>query len=544
VVSVPSRDPQRPWAPGPFTRLARTHALSVAGDTAFTVAMAGTVFFSVNDLDEARSRVALTLVFTIAPFAVAAPLIGPLVDGVRGGRRWMIIAINAARVLVAVALMRHHDSWLLYVEGLAMLVLSKGYLIARGAMVPTVVRSDDELVKANAKLTLLSGITGAVAVVPAGALLQLGPSWTLAFAALVFVGATAMAFQLPRTTVAAQPAGPVEKAELRGIGILLAASSMGLLRGIVGFLAFLLAFYAKDQDLPLLLGAAAVAAQGGFLAGSVLAPRLREVVTEERILLISLGAIVGASVAMAALLSTEAGTAATVVAAGVVSLVVGFGSNAGKQAFDSIVQRDAPDANRGRSFARFETRFQLVWVVGALIPTAIAIPLPAAFAFIGAIAAFAATSYGVGRRRASQGLDHRVIRVDRSALWSRLPVARLPGRRSRPLPPPPDAAAPPLPTLGDQSDLGPVRPRRSRRRHGPPPEAPVPGDGDATTLLGVPDVPIPGTLAAPPEEGIFSASGADEPRRGAVDPERPFEDHGVPLIEARPRWRDDPPDPA
>ena len=38
-----------------------------------------------------------------------------------------------------------------------------------------------------------------------------------------------------------------------------------------------------------------------------------------------------------------------------------------KLAFDSIVQRDAPDANRGRSFAKFETRFQIIWVVGALL---------------------------------------------------------------------------------------------------------------------------------------------------------------------------------
>ena len=44
----------------------------------------------------------------------------------------------------------------------------------------------------------------------------------------------------------------------------------------------------------------------------------------------------------------------------------------GKLAFDSIVQRDAPDANRGRSFARFETRFQIIWVVGASSPWLIA----------------------------------------------------------------------------------------------------------------------------------------------------------------------------
>ena len=48
------------------------------------------------------------------------------------------------------------------------------------------------------------------------------------------------------------------------------------------------------------------------------------------------------------------------------SFAVGVAANVGRQAFDSILQRDAPDAARGRFFARFETRFQLAWVVGAL----------------------------------------------------------------------------------------------------------------------------------------------------------------------------------
>ena len=36
-------------------------------------------------------------------------------------------------------------------------------------------------------------------------------------------------------------------------------------------------------------------------------------------------------------------------------------------AFDSLLQRDGPDAARGRAFARFETRFQVAWVIGALV---------------------------------------------------------------------------------------------------------------------------------------------------------------------------------
>jgi drug/metabolite transporter (DMT)-like permease len=47
------------------------------------------------------------------------------------------------------------------------------------------------------------------------------------------------------------------------------------------------------------------------------------------------------------------------------------GAACGRLAFDSLVQRDAPEAARGRTFARFETRFQLAWVGGAVIPAAI-----------------------------------------------------------------------------------------------------------------------------------------------------------------------------
>jgi hypothetical protein len=35
--------------------------------------------------------------------------------------------------------------------------------------------------------------------------------------------------------------------------------------------------------------------------------------------------------------------------------------------FDSLLQRDGPDAVRGRAVARFETRFQVAWVFGALV---------------------------------------------------------------------------------------------------------------------------------------------------------------------------------
>jgi hypothetical protein len=80
------------------------------------------------------------------------------------------------------------------------------------------------------------------------------------------------------------------------------------------------------------------------------------------------------------------------------TFVVGVSASAGKLAFDSLVQRDAPKAVQGRSFARFETEFQLVWVVGALIPVALSIPERVGFFVLAVGPAVAALSYVTGRR--------------------------------------------------------------------------------------------------------------------------------------------------
>lgn len=90
------------------------------------------------------------------------------------------------------------------------------------------------------------------------------------------------------------------------------------------------------------------------------------------------------------------GLGASMLLAAVVALV----STSGRLAFDSLVQRDAPDANRGRTFAAFELRFQLVWVVGAIIPVLISIPLRVGFLVIAGVAGFALFSYIAGQRAA------------------------------------------------------------------------------------------------------------------------------------------------
>lgn len=390
------RDPQRPWAPSPFTRLARAHAASVSGDALFAIGLAGSVFFSL-DFTAARWRVALYLVLTIAPFAIAAPLIGPAIDRIKGGRRWIIVASLAMRAVLAFFVVRHMNSLWFYPEAFGMLIVQKIYSISKSAVIPGTVRSDEELVQANSKLTQLSAIAVVVAAVPGGILYAIGGgAWTVALGAIVFAVGTILALQLPPTTIAVSPPGEAEREELRSAGITHASSAMGLIRGIVGFLSFMLAFDFKNAGAPFWqLGFVAGTAQLGFFIGALLAPRIRRRLVEERILIGSLLITMVAGV-ITAFIGGLAGAA-------LLSMIVGATGSAAKQSFDSIVQRDAPDANRGRSFAKFETRFQLIWVIGALIPIVIPIPASLGFGIIAIVAALAATTYLVGLRNVRAG---------------------------------------------------------------------------------------------------------------------------------------------
>jgi hypothetical protein len=381
----------------PFTRLARTHALAVAGDTLITIALAGSLFFSI-DPDAARGRVALYLALTMAPFSIVAPLIGPALDRARGGRRWVVIGSNGLRALVCLLMIGELDNMLLFPLAFAALVLAKSYHVAKSAIVPTVVRSDDELVEANSRLSLLSGIVTFAAAIPGGLLIALTDSrGALVLGIGVFTFGALLALRIPPTQVATDETSETERHELRSGGIVLAASAMGLMRGIVGFLAFLLAFHLRAEGAPpwqfgVVLGTSGV----GSLLGSLVAPALRRSgMAEERMLQLVLLVTSGA-----AILAAIAGGLA---AASGLALALAISAACGKLAFDSVVQRDAPDANRGRSFARFETRFQLTWVIGAFIPVVIPIPLTIGFLIVSGCAAFALFSYVAGVRALARG---------------------------------------------------------------------------------------------------------------------------------------------
>lgn len=430
----------------PFARLARTHALLVAGDALVALALAGSLFFSIEP-DAARVRVALYLALTMAPFALVSPLIGPAVDRARGGRRLMVFATAVVRSLACLLMVQHLDGLLLFPLAFATLVAGKGYHVAKSALVPTLVRNQDDLVQANSRLALLAGLAGALAFVPGGILLRFGGSeWVMGFAAVVFSVGAILAMRIPPTAVATEPAGAVERAELRGVGIIAAASSMGVLRGVVGFVAFLLAFHLRSIDAStlwfgVLLGASTL----GNMAGAIAAPVVRRTQREELILV----GVLTTTTAVAAMVALVGGLGG---ATGLV-FVIGFSAGAGKMSFDAIVQRDAPDANQGRSFARFETRFQLVWVVGAIIPTVLpfdVLSVRLGYVVIAVVTGFALFTYVAALRAIARGERPQPVRlparvrdpiIDRAQGTSKAVRQRWASRRQRPVLPPADRTA-------------------------------------------------------------------------------------------------------
>src|SRR5690606_14864311 len=286
--------------------------------------------------------------------------------------------------------------------------------------------------------------------------------------------------RIPPTRVAQDETSETERAELRGGGIVLAASAMALLRGTVGFLTFLVAFALRGSDAPAWQYGLVVGASGvGSLVGAVVAPMLRRGgLAEERILQAVLG-----TTAVAGVLASWAGG---VTAAAAFALCLGTAASSGKLAFDSVVQRDAPDANRGRSFARFETRFQLMWVAGSFIPVVISMPLEIGFLVIAATTGFALFSYLASLRRLERG------ELPQRRRATRVITSRLRRRRQGFAPEAdevPEDARPPGPAAAD------------------------PGVAVARTVTAAPTVP-PAQHPAPADPSDDDA--ADDPPRGPV----------------------------
>lgn len=398
---------QRLFGPMPFARLAYVHALSTAADVFFAVSLAGSLFFNVS-VDAARPRIILYLVLTMAPFAIVAPFIGPLIDRFSRMRTGVITFTILARGILCLFITDDLRTLFFYPEAFSVLVLGKAYSVARSASVPGLVGDRDQLVAANARLSRLSGVCGAIAGAAAAGIMNLGDAQTvLRTGALVYFAGAALALRIPPIEEEPTAAPQVERSEVHSPSVIIGASVVTVLRAGLGFLTFLIAFGFRRAGEPAwLYGVVLVAAGVGSVAATLVIPAVkRRWLQEEQFFALAL-LLAGAASVAAALSFGNAG----VVAAG---FAIGLAVNLGRQAFDSILQRDAPDAARGRYFARFETRFQLAWVVGALVPVALSLDTRMGLVILGIVfsAALVACLAGVSvERRLAQGMRSAVSR--------------------------------------------------------------------------------------------------------------------------------------
>jgi MFS family permease len=375
-----------------LTALTYATMANFALDAAIAVALANTLFFA-SATAESKSKVALYLLITIAPFAVIAPLIGPLLDRLQRGRRLALAVSFALRAGVAVALILVFDTWALYPLALCMMIGSKSFSVLKSAVTPRVLPPDIDLVRTNSRLTvfgLVGGTIGAGAVAALAAAIA-GSNGALAFATLIAVAGTYLSLRIPRwvevtegevpatlsyhantevldaTTEAAVPAR--RRRQPLGRSVVTGLWGNSAIRVLTGFLTFYVAFVAKaTEHRPVqqaaMLGVVGVAAAIGNFTGNA---------TGARIKLGKPSPIVLGCTAACTLVALFAVFTNNLLGAGLATLVASGASALAKVSLDASIQDDLPPESIASGFGRSETVLQLSWVVGGaagvLLPT-------------------------------------------------------------------------------------------------------------------------------------------------------------------------------
>ena len=346
---------------------------NAAGDALVAVALTTTVFFNVP-IGQARGHVGLYLLITMAPFALLAPVIGPILDRLHGRRVALGVTLIARGVLCW--LLAGHTSGLeVYPYALGLLMLSRAFSVARAAVTPRVLPADMTLVTANSRISLIGSLGGAV-FAPMGLLVQyvIGVSWLLRLNLFVFIAAAVLAWKLPkhvdhaqetkakgftRAALSVRPTRDRNPFSLSGLPT--ALRSVLPLRGLVGFLTLFLAFrfYEDSHSSKGALAKVALAAVVGSSVAIFIGNRLGKRRPE---LLIVVGLILSTGICVLGALTSYSTGLSFFVALGAT-----FGGSFGKLGLDAIIQRDTPEDTRSSAFARSETSLQLAWVAGGAL---------------------------------------------------------------------------------------------------------------------------------------------------------------------------------
>ena len=188
-----------------LSNLIELTAASSVGDAFVAVALAGTLFFNAS-VSQARSQVAIALLVTMAPFAVLAPLIGPLLDRLQQGRRFILAGTLLARGALCWGMagaVFYHDSVTLLPAAFGVLVMQKAYGVTRSAITPRLLPREITLVTANARTGLASLIASTLGALLAAGLEYVigggsgGAAWVLRAGTVIYLAAMALCFRVP-----------------------------------------------------------------------------------------------------------------------------------------------------------------------------------------------------------------------------------------------------------------------------------------------------------------------------------------------------------
>ncbi|HET9656675.1 MAG TPA: MFS transporter, partial [Kineosporiaceae bacterium] len=395
-----------------LARVLELHLVATAADTLILTALASTIFFAVPT-QQARGRVATSLVVTMVPFVVLAPLIGPLLDRFRRGRRYALGTTMVVRAFLAWVMAgavggtdSSRTAFSLYPAAFGFLVCQKAYIVTRAAALPRVLPPAVGLVAANSRISL-AGVAAMTVAAPVGTGLNawLGPSVTLRLAFAVFCAGTVLALALsPRvdSNEGELPArigspGPSRSASRHAVGapVVLGLRANAATRAFTGFLTLFLAFRLRHQPLGGLTDTTAVAlvialaAIGGGV-GTALGGVRRRLRPEATVVAVVAG------ITLAAGWSALAYGLWPVLA---IAFLAGLGQSLAKLCLDTLIQRDVPEHVRTSAFARSETLLQLAWVAGGGL--GLVLPLSGAWglgvAAMGMAAATVFTVLGLSR---------------------------------------------------------------------------------------------------------------------------------------------------
>lgn len=426
-----------------LTALMYATIANFAVDAVLAVSLAGTLFFSATT-GESKGSVAAYLLVTIAPFAVLAPVIGPLLDRIRTGRRVAMSLTFAARVILAAVLLQNFDSWLLYPAALGMLVLSKSYGVLKSSVTPRLAPENLDLVRANARLMITGHIGGSMVVGGAAAAVAFVFSpkealWLLLLCALAGIYLCGL---IPSTaessgdeifadpfaptddlgpamgapdgeeapTVVAPTASSASSASSSLIGRWRRSMSVrfpdatrtamwgtAMQRLGTGFMTIYVAFVAKSShtlsgtEQLALLGVVGAAGGVGTFLGNTVGSRVK--FARPRFTVIMLAVVSLASVVVAAVVDG-------VPTAAVATLLLSLGSAISKSCLDATIQSGLDQSAQASAFGLSETILQLSWVLGGtlglLLPTELTVGM--------AVLAATGTVFFVNVILASRGL--------------------------------------------------------------------------------------------------------------------------------------------